>query len=89
MSEINETSSTPEPANIVRIVCVKVHCCAKCPFIGWEEDREPMGGNGWPFCPKLNKRLDSAKYKKRVDPDCKLQNAHRDTLKTLFQKMLK
>jgi hypothetical protein len=36
--------------------------CKDCPYFSWEADDNWMGGNGWEFCDKLNKRLELSKY---------------------------
>ncbi len=58
-----------------KTVEMTVKKCEECPFKYYKEDDNPMGGNGWYGCKKLNRLLDSKYWHKGIDPECPLPDA--------------
>ena len=48
--------------------------CKDCPHMYWQEDDDPMGGNGWPCCNKLAEMI-LIDHRKDIDPRCPLPDA--------------
>ena len=48
--------------------------CLDCPASFWEEDDNPMGGNGWLRCKKLGRRIVHECWYEGIDPECPLEN---------------
>lgn len=51
-----------------------VENCKDCPYIYWEEDDDPMGGNGWARCNKLRRQISNKYFYEGIAPECPLSD---------------
>lgn len=57
-----------------KLINVEVEKCKECPASYWENDDDPMGGNGWLRCQILGRRIVQECWYKGIDPDCPLSD---------------
>ena len=55
-----------------KLIEVEVKNCSECPNSHWEEDTNPMGGNGWLVCKQLGSKALMESHGKGIDPRCPL-----------------